>query len=552
MSPKNIFTRNTRTNGRETPKQNTNELLSNAKLLPIIIKKVTKEKHEHSGPQVKKGLFKQSDGTLKKCKKLLKQGANPEVLKEVLIKLEKSPEEQKEYYTQRFLPELKEEIKQSQKLDPTKKDAIGRIISEIIGKSSNKDPSPQSRRGSMESEESEPESGYVSDAGDDSEKDSISNESISDTIISEDQELEISEETTVHSENSKFESSEVETDEKVSEPISHAANKSQEVETDGGIANNNAQLLEAIKNRNQKKFEKYLKDCTDISSVKDEKGNNILHLIASLRKEQKCNFLDTLVKSFKKDLVQLVSGENQDRETPFQVALINKITKGKHESNTTQDNDNTLKFLVKLLEHGASHDQLKLSSKELQDLNEEQKIYYRNFLEKLAELGKKLKSEINIEAKKAIVHTINTPDSNGSYLLHLAVENNDKKDFEELLQENADITAEDGNGNNVLHHIASLKGWQKVAYLNLILDLVERKTISKEKFSEAVIATNKEGWTPLQVALAKKAKKGKYLLQVKTISDPTINYDNTTKFCATLLQNGANADSLWLKNEKPY
>ncbi|KDB19598.1 hypothetical protein [Wolbachia endosymbiont of Glossina morsitans morsitans] len=54
------------------------------------------------------------------------------------------------------------------------------------------------------------------------------------------------------------------------------------VEISNEITNSNALLLKAIKNGNNGKFKKYLKDCTDINSVKGEKDNNILHLIVSL------------------------------------------------------------------------------------------------------------------------------------------------------------------------------------------------------------------------------------------------------------------------------
>ncbi|MDX5507848.1 MAG: ankyrin repeat domain-containing protein, partial [Wolbachia endosymbiont of Hylaeus sinuatus] len=85
-----------------------------------------------------------------------------------------------------------------------------------------------------------------------------------------------------------------------------------EVEISNEITNNNALLLKAIKNGNNRKFRKYLKDCTDISSIKDEKGNNILHLIVSLEKKQKCKFLGTLIKTVtKEDLAQLINSENQ-------------------------------------------------------------------------------------------------------------------------------------------------------------------------------------------------------------------------------------------------
>ncbi|MFL3877105.1 ankyrin repeat domain-containing protein [Wolbachia endosymbiont of Trichogramma kaykai] len=317
-------------------------------------------------------------------------------------------------------------------------------------------------------------------------------------------------------------------------------------------SDNNVQLLKAIKNGNSMKFRKYLKDCTNVNSIKDEKGNNILHLIASLEKEQKCKFLGTLKKTFtKEDLAQLVDSENQEGKTPFQVALINKIIKGKHDSHTIQDNDKTLKFLTKLLEYGASSDNLGLSTKELQYLKEEQKTYYCDFLETLAKSVKKpeLKSEIRTKIKEITPRTINTPDSNDNYQLHLAIKDKDEKSFKELLKKGADINLKDANGNNALHHIALLAGKQKVTCLKLILALVKERKISEDKLDEAIKATNRQGNTPLELALKKKAEKKsiEYLSQ-ETIFDLATNYDNTTKFCAALLQNGANPDSLWLED----
>lgn len=51
------------------------ELVHNNELLNIITKKVTKEKHKHSEPQVKSGFFRQ-DRTLTECKGLFKKGAS--------------------------------------------------------------------------------------------------------------------------------------------------------------------------------------------------------------------------------------------------------------------------------------------------------------------------------------------------------------------------------------------------------------------------------------------------------------------------------------------
>ncbi|WP_264374969.1 MULTISPECIES: ankyrin repeat domain-containing protein [unclassified Wolbachia] len=310
-----------------------------------------------------------------------------------------------------------------------------------------------------------------------------------------------------------------------------------------GTLDNHVQLLKAIESGNNSKFRKYLKDCTNVDGIKDEKGNNILHLIASLKKKQKLKFLDTLIKiANEKNLVQLVDSENQEGKTPFQVALINKIIKGKHESNTVRSSDNTLKFLAKLLKYGAK---LSLPTEDLEKLSKKQNEYYLKFLEKLAER----KPEIKTKVEEVIAHTINTPDSNDNYQLHLAIKNKDEKSFKELLQKGADINLKDANGNNALHHIALLRGKQKVTCLKLISALVKERKISEDKLDESIKATNRQGNTPLELALKKKAEKKsiEYLSQ-ETIFDLATNYDNTTKFCAALLQNGANPDSLWLED----
>ncbi len=308
-------------------------------------------------------------------------------------------------------------------------------------------------------------------------------------------------------------------------------------------SDNDVQLLNAIQNGNNRKFRKYLKDCTNVSGITDEKVNNILHLIASLKKKQKLKFLDTLIKiANEKNLVQLVDSENQQGKTPFQVALINKIIKGKHESNTVRSSDNTLKFLAKLLKYGAK---LSLPTEDLEKLSKKQNEYYLKFLEKLAER----KPEIKTKVEEVIAHTINTPDSNDNYQLHLAIKDKDEKSFKELLKKGADINLKDANGNNALHHIALLRGKQKVTCLKLISALVKERKISEDKLDEAIKATNRQGNTPLELALKKKAEKKsiEYLSQ-ETIFDLATNYDNTTKFCAALLQNGANPDSLWLED----
>ncbi|PBD16217.1 MULTISPECIES: ankyrin repeat domain-containing protein [unclassified Wolbachia] len=419
-------------------------------LYGIIERKVKKEEHKREKPRGQ-------DGTLKKCKRLFEKDASPEVL----TKLEESLREQEKYYryyVQCFLPVLDKAIERSKKIsNETKKQVISKITD------NSRYCFTHNRR------DSETESGYGSDVGDD-----------------------------------------------------HEVN---------GTTDNDALLLKAIKNGNNRKFRKYLKDCTDISSIKDEKGNNILHFIASLEKKQKCKFLGTLIKTVtKEDLAQLINSENQ---TPFQVALINKVTKEKHESNTIRSNDNTLKFLTKLLEHGASSDNLELSTEELQNLKEEQKTYYRNFLEKLAEQGKKskLKPEIRINTeakiKEIIPHTINTPDSNDNYLLHPVIKNSDKKLFKELLEKGADISLKDTDGNNALHLIVKPETKQKLKLLNILLE-----TGQKEQFIKAV-NDKKEGQTPLHQILQR--------IQEKSENRSLKKFEKTKRYetLELLLKNGA-------------
>ncbi|WP_353270370.1 hypothetical protein [Wolbachia endosymbiont (group A) of Myopa testacea] len=436
------------------------ELVHNNELLSIITKKVTKGKHKHLHPEVGK------DKTLNKCKGLFKEGASPKILTEVLIKLGKSPEEQEKYYkyyTQHFLPALKKEIKQSKKLDPTKKEEIEQVISEAINKSSKKDhpdnvdQNETGCRGSMESETESGNSGEAEDNHDASKNYSIS----SANTISEDQEVENG--ITGKSEDSGIESgnsSEAEDD--------HADEK----DHISGITDKEQPIFKVIKNGDQGKFREYLKGCTDISSVKDKKENNILHLIVTqLEKKQKFDFLNTVLDVSKKEgkeqlkaqLEKAVNDKNGNGQTPLQALLLSKVTKEKHSFETTPRKtltplkkliphyDNTIVSAIQLLKLGANIDDLQLSKEELQELSEKQKIYYLNFLEKLAESVKKselepeIKTNTETKIKEIIGYTINTPDSNP---LHSAIENNDKKLFEELLKKGADISLKDTNGNN--------------------------------------------------------------------------------------------------------
>ncbi|WP_250295577.1 ankyrin repeat domain-containing protein [Wolbachia endosymbiont of Oedothorax gibbosus] len=294
------------------------------------------------------------------------------------------------------------------------------------------------------------------------------------------------------------------------------------VEISNEITNSNALLLKAIKNGNNRKFEKYLKNCTDINSVKGEKDNNILHLIVSLEKKQKCKFLDILIKTFtKEDLAQLINSENQDA---LQVALINKITKEKHVSHTIRSNDNTLKFFVKLLRHGASPGQLELPEESLKKLPKEQNEYYLKFLKKLVKLSKK--SELNQETKNSVITKVADIVYDG-YPLHKTVSNRDKdkNKFSELLQSGYDITTKDADGNTVLHCAVELDGRAKYDFTKLIL----------EKNKKLVNTPNKEQQTPLHQLLQHIKEKN----EDRSCTDRKFEKTNRYKALELFLQNGA-------------
>lgn len=104
------------------------------KLFNAIREKATRKDHKHESPK------KNGDGTIKKCIKLFKQEADPKVL----IRLEESLREQEEYhgyYIKNFLPALKTEITNSEKLDSKKRAIIVKIILDITNRSSDKDHS---------------------------------------------------------------------------------------------------------------------------------------------------------------------------------------------------------------------------------------------------------------------------------------------------------------------------------------------------------------------------------------------------------------------------
>ncbi|WP_265033918.1 ankyrin repeat domain-containing protein [Wolbachia endosymbiont (group A) of Sicus ferrugineus] len=480
-------------------------------LYDIIERKVKKEEHKREKPRSR-------DGTLKKCKRLFKEGASPEVL----TKLEESLREQEKYYryyVQCFLPVLNRKI--SKELDPIEKEEIGQVISEITYNSKYCFTHNQNDR--RNSEDSGIESDYSSDAGDDYEKHSISNP--------------------------------------------NAANEDQEIEKSNEITNSNALLLKAIKNGNNRKFKKYLKGCADISSIKAEEGKNILHLIASLEKKQKCKFLGALIKTVtEEDLAQLINSKNQEEQTPLHQLLQHIKEKNEDRSCTDRkfEKTNRYKALELFLQNGADIT--------VQDKDGKNALHYIALLKG----EQKVTCLELISNKDGFSNAVNTTNKEEQIPLHLVlqriqeknkepslknkIKNVVKKEFKDtgrfkalelFLQNGADITVQDKDGKNALHYIASFKGRQKVACLELILGLIKERKISEDQLREAVNAPNGEENTPLELALKKKAEKRsiEYLPQ-GTIFDTAAAYDNTTKFCTMLLEIGADPCSLELKDPK--
>ncbi|OCA06926.1 hypothetical protein [Wolbachia endosymbiont of Trichogramma pretiosum] len=125
----------------------------NKKLYDAIYKKVTQKKHNDENP-------KKGGSNITECIELLNKGAAPEMLIEILTKLEKLSREKEKYqeyynyYTEKFLPALKKEamelkvefpvfkneIEQSQG-SPTKRGKVLEMVSEINNKISDKNHS---------------------------------------------------------------------------------------------------------------------------------------------------------------------------------------------------------------------------------------------------------------------------------------------------------------------------------------------------------------------------------------------------------------------------
>ncbi|MGL9717630.1 MAG: ankyrin repeat domain-containing protein [Wolbachia sp.] len=545
-------------------------------LYSVIERKVKKEKHKREQP-------KGRDGTIKKCTRLFKEGASPEVL----TRLEESLREQEKYYryyVQCFLPALDKKIKRSDGISNEIKGQVGQVISNIIGESSNQNL--YSRRDSQDS-------GIESDNNNDHEH------QISDS-------------------NLLLEAAKRGNKRKIKKLLQKGAN----ISAKDGDDNNALHHIVSPKEKQIAPFEgKHKVTC--------------LKLILKLSQDNEL---------LKNQLREAINAKNKAEQTPIQKLLFSKITKEEHSSESvfgkigkflkrpfTEHDDNTIESAIQLFELGAKVDDLQLSKEELQNL-EEYREYYLKFLEKLAESVRQ--SKLDQETKDSVIikiakitdggyplhkavldkntnrfndllqrgYDITTEDAEQNTVLHCAVklDGKAKYDFTKLileknkelintsngqqtplyhllqhikeksddrsrtdrkfektnrykalelfLQNDADITVQDKEGNNVLHYIALLKGGQKVTCLQLILDLVEKGKIPKSQLIDAVKALNGGRNTPLELALKKRAKKDIEYLSQGTTFDSAFKYNNTTKFCAKLLQNGANSSSLWLED----
>ncbi|VVC27420.1 Ankyrin repeat-containing domain,Ankyrin repeat [Cinara cedri] len=283
--------------------------------------------------------------------------------------------------------------------------------------------------------------------------------------------------------------------------------------------------LKSVKEKNLANFEKYLeKICV---TTTDTEVNNILHLIASMPRKKKITRLNLILKTEipKDQLAKAINTENKNGLTPMQVALSTKINKESHHHNAITDSDNTLEFIIKLLKNGANPSHLQLS----EALSKSRRNYYYYFLKKLA-----LSSKDKI--RQTIDHIIY-----GRYPLHLAVLKEDQDMFSNLLLQDSSVTnidKESNNkdysitdineeGNNILHLIALMPNKAKITWLNLI-----SKDVSfNNQLTEAINATNKKGYTPIQVAIVKKITKDAH--RAFTI------FDNTVNFCIRLLKHPA-------------
>lgn len=125
----------------------------------------------------------------------------------------------------------------------------------------------------------------------------------------------------------------------------------------------------------------------------------------------------------------------------------------------------------------------------------------------------------NLEALKTIMANTSTNDIDvyGITLLSYAIDNNNSKMLDFLLEKGADVESVDANGNNLLH-LAATKGNVQVlkTIINNVMDLSEDKKSKKSFVKKMASAKNNQGKKPENIAKKFKNKKAtKYLKKAR-------------------------------------
>ncbi|WFW29749.1 MAG: hypothetical protein LJI21_00250 [Wolbachia endosymbiont of Menacanthus eurysternus] len=460
-------------------------------LYSIIERKITKEKHKRKEPT-------SQDRTIKKCKSLLNEGADFIVL----IKLEelfREREEYHSYYIQCFLPVLIKEV--LRELDSfIKRKEVEGVIFNILGEVINRN--------------------FCNNYRDSYHYNGIGNSS----------------------------------DDKI--------------QITNWNSNISSYLLETVKQSDNIKIER--RGCTkerkNVLYVSIKKGieknsNNILHYDVLLLQEwqRMIEYLNLSVgkeKICKTELSEVILNSKKWQLSMRKLLVDKIINKGSSFEEFSLKirkifkipfvkwSDSTIKFAIALFKlRFISISDFFLPREELRNLDREYERCYLKFLERLSKSIKEpeLKQEIKTQIKKILSYTINTPDVNGNYLLHSAINNYDKRFFLKLLQMGADINFKGVNGDNALHRIALLKREHKIIYLKLILDLKEEGMISLKALRRAINTKNNDNRYPAQVALIRQVEKIPSKLKdfSKWIRPRPMKRYYTAEFCAMLLQNGS-------------
>lgn len=303
---------------------------------------------------------------------------------------------------------------------------------------------------------------------------------------------------------------------------------------------------------------KCLKGSINITT-EDEKGDTVLYIIASIPKKEKITWLNLILKAgiSKDQLEKVINAKNRDVLTTMQKALHSKINKKSYYHRTISSSDNTFRFIVVFLNSGAKVNQLQLSEEYLEALSSSQKKnYHINFLKKL--ISKYTITQVNTNITQCDSGFESAPeDINTKSLIHetkktepILAKNKSKNPYS-TIHENSktkegfdsslkavkeknlanfkkylgkiSVTTKDKEGNNILHLIASMPNKTKITWLNII----SKYGTFDDKLTEAINATNKKGYTPIQVAIVNKITKDTH--RAFTISDNTVN------FCIKLL-----------------